>query len=283
MLKQVTQNIEDTIAVPHEIIAFDNSNGQKGICEIYNLGAKQARYDILCFMHEDVAMQTSNWGTTVATSFEKDSKLGLLGIAGCSYKSKSPSGWVCYGSEKILHYNLIQSFKYGQQETKKIYSNPHNEPLSRVACVDGVWFCSKKELFEKIQFDEHLLKGFHGYDVDFSLAVNQYYNVAVTYDILLHHFSEGKFEKDWLEEVLKVSDKWKNKLPLSLASLNRKEKIKIEQKTFENLIGKMIHHGITFSFCWKMIAGETYPDSGVFIKLKLFAYLLKNRGRFSKR
>ena len=62
LVTQVTKNITDTIAVEFEIIAFDNSNGEKGICEIYNQGIKKARYDVLCFMHEDIAMITPGWG-----------------------------------------------------------------------------------------------------------------------------------------------------------------------------------------------------------------------------
>ncbi|MFI2757155.1 glycosyltransferase family 2 protein, partial [Streptococcus suis] len=64
-LKTVSQSAAATIGVPHEIVAVDNSEGQYGICEAYNIGAAQAQYDVLCFMHEDIRFHTSGWGRIV--------------------------------------------------------------------------------------------------------------------------------------------------------------------------------------------------------------------------
>src|ERR1700749_695104 len=92
-LEQVIKNVEDTIGVDHEIIAFDNRDGKKGICEIYNQGIGKARYDILCFMHEDIRILTANWGQAIQKTFNQNPDFGLLGIAGSDYKSLAPSGW----------------------------------------------------------------------------------------------------------------------------------------------------------------------------------------------
>ncbi|MCE5282251.1 MAG: glycosyltransferase family protein, partial [Deltaproteobacteria bacterium] len=64
-LKEVSGNIEETIGVPYEIIAIDNSRNQYSIFDAYNLGAEQSTFDHLCFMHEDILYHTPHWGSAV--------------------------------------------------------------------------------------------------------------------------------------------------------------------------------------------------------------------------
>jgi hypothetical protein len=64
----------------------------------------------------------------------------------------------------------------------------------------------------KFFFDEEL-PGFHLYDIDFSLRVGQRYKVAVSYDIIIEHFSEGAFSNEWLISNIKYHNKG-NKIPL---------------------------------------------------------------------
>src|ERR1700749_930895 len=108
LLIQASKNIEDTIGVPYELVSFDNSGGQKGICEVYNLGIKKARYELLCFMHEDIEIETHGWGQVVIDQFNSDKELGLLGVAGSIYKTLTPSGWHGTGNN-IARANYIQS------------------------------------------------------------------------------------------------------------------------------------------------------------------------------
>lgn len=220
-LVQVSLSIEKTIGVPYEIISFDNSDGKKGICELYNAGTKQARYDLLCFMHEDIEMLSENWGSKVAGIFEENMQLGLIGIAGGGYKSVVPSSW--YNADLEVnggfYIRLMQGFRYSGQPDLYDYRNAKNEKLTRVACLDGCWLCTRKAVAEKYPFDQDLLKNFHGYDLDFSLAVNQEFQVAVTYEVLLKHFSEGNFSNTWLEDTLKVHKKWSWMLPLNIDQL----------------------------------------------------------------
>lgn len=50
-----SKHIETTIGeLPYEIIWIDNSNNQRNICQAYNYGLSKARYDYLCFLHEDI-------------------------------------------------------------------------------------------------------------------------------------------------------------------------------------------------------------------------------------
>jgi len=238
-LRQVIENIEITIGVPFEIIAINNSDGSKGICEIYNSGIQQAKYDMLCFMHEDVLIKTDDWGKHVLRFFTTHHNYGLLGIGGSEYKSLAPSGWNPTGIE-TAHINLIQHFKYKQQEPFHYYRNPGGKEFAEVACIDGVWFCTPKAIAAEVMFDEIIFKGFHAYDLDFSLSIGQNYKVGVTFDILIEHFSEGSYDAEWIAATLDLHKKWNSSLPLNLKPISKKQMLYAEKATFKFFIDQLI-------------------------------------------
>ncbi len=233
LLEEVKVNIGETIDFAHEVLAFENSNGEKGICEIYNEGITKSKYDILCFMHEDLAFKTKGWGKAVINAFHQHQKLGVLGIAGSTFKSIMPIGWPNQATQATERSNIVQSFKYLTLETKQACLNPFNEDLSKVVVVDGVWMCVKKEVAQKYKFDSSTFKKFHCYDLDYCLAVGKEYEIAVTYDVLLHHFSDGNLNREWMEQQLLFYYKWENELPKSTTPLSKAQIRKFEKQNFK--------------------------------------------------
>ena len=152
-LKKVSDNIENTIGVPYELITFANGSGEKGLCEIYNIGIDKAQYDMLSFMHEDIEIKTVDWGRKVMKIFKENPDLGLLGVAGSAYKTISPSGW--NGADTYSeNFNLIQSFKLSDKQPVHYHVNRSQKELAEVACVDGVWLCTPKKVAAEIKFDQ---------------------------------------------------------------------------------------------------------------------------------
>jgi hypothetical protein len=239
VLSQVEESVKDTIGLAYEIIAVDNSAGKYSIFEAYNIGIDKSKYDIICFMHEDISFKTANWGLIVRKLFEENKKLGLLGVAGSSYKTFIPSGWVAAYAEKAGYVNILQSFKDKRIDLHS-YANPKKELLAKVISVDGVWFCARKSIATEMRFDEHTFKGFHCYDVDFSLSVGQQYDVAVTFEILINHFSEGSFDESWAAETIRLHEKWKHHLPLAAEQLSREDRAELEFKAFHGILPKIV-------------------------------------------
>lgn len=192
----VSANINETIGIPYEIIKIENP-GKYGMCEAYNMGAKKAQYDFLCFMHEDIKMLTQGWGLKLINHFKIDPKLGLLGVAGGIYKTALPTGWFHYRSD-YSRVNMVQHEKDG---SKTPNCTRTNEVLDKVKTLDGMFLFTTKVVWMKYQFNESL-KGFHLYDIDFSLRVGQSYDVAVCYDVTLEHFSKGTYTNDWLIDTI---------------------------------------------------------------------------------
>ena len=280
----VEKNIKETIGVDYELIAIDNSIGEKGVCEVYNSCASSAKYDVLCFMHEDIKIHTSNWGKIIVHAFNANNKIGVIGIAGSKYKSLAPSSWHCYdiGVPDAMYYQIIQNYKYSNKDKTNEYVNPTNSKLERVVCVDGVWMCCKKEAFNSYQFDQKMLKGFHGYDIDFCLGINQNYQVAVTFDVLIEHFSEGSFNKIWLREILKIHKKWSSKLPINLTEIPQKKLNNGEKTAFNSIFKRMWSDGFKvnelFGLLWNSMPSKAMTLK-MFFKLqnRVFKYVFKKR------
>ena len=220
LLQKLRANIENSIGVPYEIIAIDNSVSRQGICKVYNDGGRQARFPFLCFVHEDVLFETMNWGQQVCHHLS-DERTGLIGVAGGDTKGIVPSSWsVPVISNEI---NIVQHSKTPGMEGKKVFaSNPHdNAMLKKVVALDGVLLCVRKNIFDHIKFDETTFTGFHGYDIDYSLQVGRQYNVCVSFAIIIHHYSEGNPDKKWIESAVRLSEKWKHILPISIHDVSK--------------------------------------------------------------
>ena len=189
------KNIAESIGIPYEIMKIDNP-GIMGICEAYNRGAEKAQYDFLLFLHEDVLFETKDWGRILINLLNTEN-IGCIGIAGADYIPEVPIGWWmiknhCYSH--ITHANLIN-----QKVHKFTFSS--NSGLKKVNLIDGVFMACPKKNWLIIKFDERL-KGYHAYDISFSLHTNVYFENYITNLISMKHFSQGKPSKEWLESLI---------------------------------------------------------------------------------
>lgn len=253
MLRAVEQNVAATIGVIYEIIAIDNKQGKYTIFEAYNKGVALSKYNVLCFMHEDIIFKTINWGNTVSDIFIDNPQFGLVGVAGSSYKTQLPSHWSFpYSLSTTIYVNIIQHYRSSGQVMHHL-NNPRQERLSEVVSVDGVWFCAPKAVFDKVSFDDKLFTNFHCYDVDFSLSVKQYYKVGVTFDIEIEHLSEGSFNQIWLVESLKLHKKWQAVLPMNVEQLTEDEQFMEEKGALMDFTSKMLANKFYDSAVWALL------------------------------
>lgn len=221
LLKKVTENIKETIGVPFEVLFADNRMAKKGICEVYNELARKSQFDLLCFLHEDVELKTENWGGKLIEIFSNDKSIGLVGIAGSKYKSGYFSGWYT-GAKELDCANYYHKYPSGSEH---VFLSPTDRiMLQEVVCIDGVMICSTRKAWQLTLFDEKLLKGFHFYDIDFSLRVSQNFKTVITYDIdLLHITKGGDYGNKWVETAIFYHTEKKHFLPFSKIEIDKKK------------------------------------------------------------
>lgn len=209
-------NIAETIGCDHEVIIIDNSRNDYSICQAYNLGIKRAKGNILCFMHADVSFCTLGWGNRVKRHLA-DKTIGLIGVAGNHFAPRLPQA---YWSSATTSVNISQNNKIWKQE----FVSP-SQGVSDVVMVDGVWMCARRELFEKISFDDLNFTGFHCYDSDLSMQVHLLgLRVCVVFDILLNHDSLGSKNKEWIVSIFTWYKKWNGFLPMETMDFTPEKK-----------------------------------------------------------
>jgi len=225
-LRQIRDNIEQTIGVEHEVLSFDNSKERRGICAVYNLLAAKAKFPYLCFVHEDIVFETTDWGVIINEIFSQRTDIGVIGVAGSKYKSKLFSGWFS-GIHKFDCANITHQYSYGSE---LIYLHPDKQRfIEDVVCVDGVFICCRQSIWEKLKFNEDQLHGFHFYDIDFSINASMLCTVAVTYLIRIVHITRGgDFGNSWVEAAIEYHSLARNKLPYTkLISYSVPDELKI--------------------------------------------------------
>jgi len=229
-------NIDNTIGIEYELLVIDNSDNEYSIFEAYNLGIERSSGKYICFLHDDIRIETNNWGSIINRIFEIDNKIGLIGVAGSKIKTKMPSAWWdCPAEDKCL--NIIQKFS---EIKKKHWRNGLEEKsFENVAVIDGVFMAARK--IDGILFSKKL-KGFHNYDLNISFEYLKNGNkVVVTKDILLEHFSIGILNKSWYESSLEIHRLYDYLLPVNFSQKSLKEQeFKNGSKFLLNLIEKNI-------------------------------------------
>ena len=266
------ENITSTIGVPFEIISIDNSENKYSIFSAYNEGYAKSKYPYLCFIHDDILFHSSDWGAKLIAHLQ-DQQTGIIGLAGGDMIIRVPSSW----SAGVVNINITQSDRTGKKPTK-LFRLPHNYDGTRRSAIvlDGVMLAMRRDLMEKIRFDENL-GGFHGYDFDISLqATVAGFTNYVVYDINLEHLSRGKPDKNYYKNLIRVYRKWEDHLPLMGRNIpeDMKNNLRaIEFKRFKTLINRMIKTGFTTrEIHTELNYNIRFIDSGRAQYLKIFIY-----------
>jgi Glycosyltransferase like family len=203
------KNIGETIGVEYELITIDNSANDYSIFSAYNRGIALSKFENLCFIHDDIEIKTQNWGQIIMVHLQIPN-VGLLGVAGGNLKSRVPNDWALLDPSVGMIYGMT-----GESNDERIlYPRNYQQTTKPSLILDGVFLCSKKQLFNQIAFDE-TLGGFHAYDYDISLqAHNKGYENFVIYDVLIEHASNGVMGYQYYSSHYKLQQKWSKHLPI---------------------------------------------------------------------
>lgn len=243
LLKELEENIAQTIGVEYEIVAVDNREKGWPIAKAYNYGAQQAKYPYLFFVHEDVKLLSNQWGNFIIPKL-MEPDCGVVGFVGDKLRLACCGGWFqhCYKSTVSYFY---QRMKEGG--TLFLVENAYlDQPFQEVISLDGLGFFVRREIWAKYPFDEKLLTGFHCYDIDFSLQIasaNYKNYVCCSNQMLIEHFSQGNFNDiNWFSTTLRLHEKWKDLLPMKASDLVISEKYsrKCEERTAYDFLKQIL-------------------------------------------
>lgn len=271
--RNLVDSIKNTIGenLVWEIVKIDNNIFKYSLSEAYNLGAKNAKFNIIVFVHEDVVFRTFDWGFELINNFSILDNPGFLGIAGSNYQSFFPNDWWCPLVEKRF-FNYIQSDK--NNTFCSVYKCSYNNSFEQVVCLDGVFLACKKEVILDILFDEDI-KGFHGYDVSACIRMSIKYKNYFINNILIEHFSLGCHDLVYFNNLINVYRKYKFVLPISFSD---KLDLSIEYKGYVQFLNLFfstsfisIYKKIYLGFYY--IVYSLFKFRNLIFSLKLLKYL----------
>jgi len=203
-----------------EVIEIIN-NGES-LTKCYNRGLKQAKNDIVVFCHDDITIETKQWGKKLKRLYDNNEEYGILGVAGSKFLPESGQWW----AKRKKMYGRVKHTSDGKSWLSA-YSPDINNDIEDVVVVDGVFFSIHKGRIKK-DFDESV-EGFHFYDVDF--CFQNYLDgvkVGVHTNLRVNHQSVGQTNEQWEENRKLFSEKYKDNLPVNIKKEFRKdEKIKV--------------------------------------------------------
>jgi len=218
-----------TIGVPCEYIRIDNTQDTfKSLCAAYNEGVRRAKGDILVFMHEDASLETRDWGKVVEEKLQ-DKTIGLLGLCGTQYFFADNYEWVAadrpYLKGWIIHPQAL--IERALPDVKEWA--PENDFLmmkfdpthvdADVVALDGVFLAARREVFDKVKWDDETFDNYHFYDMDISMQIRESgYRVVSTTDIFLIHYTGGVYFNETIKKYgQRFLEKWVKHLPASCA------------------------------------------------------------------
>jgi len=184
--------------IDHELILIDNTTGRfKSAAKALNLGGREAKGELLMFVHQDVYLPSVDWLRIVESRLRQLSNLGIAGVAGA----------------REMRRCVVTNLKHG--DPPRPAGNIQIDRLEKVQTLDECLILIPKSVFEKLEFDEETCDDWHLYAVDYSLSARRLsYDVYVIPDCAYHR-SAGESMSDGYYRVLnKVLKKHRDAYPV---------------------------------------------------------------------
>ena len=209
-------------------------NNGESLTKCYNEGIKQAKFNTIVICHDDIIIETKQWGKKLLKIYDRNPEYSIIGVAGTKELSESGRWWdnkqKMYGRVRHTHNN---------KSWLSSYSGDLGDNVEEVVLVDGLWFSFQKDKI-KTTFNEEV-KGFHFYDVTFCVE-NKLLNckIGVITKIRINHMSMGETNVEWEENRKLFVKNNDQSLPLIVNETFENRKLKV-------LLGCMNYNGLTGS------------------------------------
>ncbi len=186
-LEKVRNNFSERLNGENwELIAIRDA---RSLCEGYNRGIRQSSGEILIFAHDDIEILSPDFRHKLKCYLNACDVLGVAGTRRLIGPSWVNAGW------PWLHGQVV----HPDGAAWKICLYGVTTPLQMdIQALDGLFFACRREVAEKIGFDENTFDGFHFYDLDFTFsAYRAGFRLGVANDIAVIHYSEGNYNATW--------------------------------------------------------------------------------------
>ena len=188
-------------------LTYRRNDANLGLIRALNQGARLARGEFLCFLHNDTEMREPRWLERLHAAVEFGSRIGLAGL----YGARKLRGDGRYVGRTLVHALEGRATLTGER--------------AEVAAVDGVCLFLRRSVLEAVGGFDEGYGFFHGYDRDLSFAVREAgWRCAVVNAPFVHRgggtrTGEGaprRAEEDLADRrqaLRRFARKWRHRLP----------------------------------------------------------------------
>jgi GT2 family glycosyltransferase len=170
----------------------------KSLCEGYSRGFSASKGGTLVFSHDDIEILSPDLAGALRRALQDHD---MVGVAGTS--AMMSARWLAAGQPHI-HGLIVYppgAVQNGSERNQGYLINVFGAATPIVGGIqglDGVFIAARRELVERVGFDQQTFDGFHGYDADFSFsAYLGGFRLAVSAEIVIAHQSTGTFDAAW--------------------------------------------------------------------------------------
>lgn len=212
------------------------------LSEGYNRGALLARGDVLIFCHDDIDFVHEDFGNRVLAHLQTYDLIGVAGTSMLVSGDWSHAG-LPHVHGQIVHRIANEPALLAEEMNGYLYMGIGlQRPLvTDVQALDGVFMATRRNTWQALRFDQDTFDGFHLYDVDFSYrAALAGYKCVIPMDLLLAHFSIGRFDLAWQ----KYNVKFLRKFPAlaNLPNVSRFSNLNVKLRTLQQI--ERFHAGL---------------------------------------
>ena len=192
-----------------EILVYENE-GEYSLPQLYNVGLRDSKNDIVVFIHDDIILETTNITPKIVRLFDENPEYGIIGVAGTDNLT---SGRWWDNRDKM--YGIVAHEHEGKRHVNQYSKQTFGDKPKEVVIIDGVMMMVHKKRI-KHTFNEQF-EGFHFYDLP--ICVENYMDgvkIGVTTKIRITHKSIGMVNKKWEKNKLLFEALYEKKLPLTV-------------------------------------------------------------------
>ncbi len=176
-------------------IRYEEYPSSPSLTSSRNHGIRLSKGDIILFLDDDVELIGKEYLNRIVGVFENDPK--VVGVSGFGYYSddKTEKGNASLRTrKKINHFLFTLDPRNNHIVTGYFYNISFYQKPAQLTEVDwlfGFNMAYRRQLFDKIQFDENLKKYSLREDVDFSYRAKSFGKICISPDACVWHFEDA--------------------------------------------------------------------------------------------
>lgn len=165
----------------------------KSLCEGYNRGFRLSKGSLLVFSHDDIEILSPDFAVKLRAALKAHDVVGVAGTTATVDARWSSAGQPHLHGVVVFRPSLAADSGYSVN-----LFGVAAPVVGSIQSLDGMFIAARREVVERVGFDETTFDGFHGYDADFSFsAYLAGFRVAVSAEIIIAHQSQGNFGEAW--------------------------------------------------------------------------------------